>query len=85
MMLFNLEIDPGEQHDVADKFPKVVKRLKALYDKTNAEVREFPDPILDYQFREPTPSEGRPLIHLIGGELRYDRIPDYQRKLLKDQ
>ncbi len=85
MMLFNLEADPGEQHDVANEYPEVVVRLKALFDKTNAEVREFPEPKLDYMFREPAPGESRPLMHLIGGELRYDRIPAYQRKLLKDQ
>ena len=85
MMLFNLETDPGEQHDVANEFPEVVKRLKALFEKTNAEVREFPEPNLDYMFREPAPGESLPLMHLIGGELRYDRIPAYQRKLLKDQ
>ena len=85
MMLFNLEADPGEQHNVADEFPEVVQRLKTLFDKTNADVRVFPEPELDYQFREPAPGEGRQLMHLIGGELRYDRIPSYQRKLLKDQ
>jgi uncharacterized sulfatase len=32
MMLFDLQSDPAEQHDVAAKHPEVVKRLKQLYD-----------------------------------------------------
>ena len=32
MMLFDLEADRSEQHNVADAHPKVVKRLKAMFD-----------------------------------------------------
>ena len=85
MMLFDLEADPGEQHDVADEHPEVVQRLKALFDKTNAEVTSFPDPKMDYQFHEPAPGESRRLMHFIGGELRYDRIPAYQEKFLSKE
>ena len=37
MQLFDLQADPGEQHDVAAQHPEVVERLKRLYDgvKTN--------------------------------------------------
>ena len=37
MQLFDLQADPGEQHDVAAQHPEVVERLKKLYDsvKTN--------------------------------------------------
>lgn len=67
LMLFDLEADPSEQHDVADANPEVVKRLKALFDK------------LDVQ----APKTGPPERHgaggirrLTGGELRYDREPE---------
>lgn len=33
MMLFDLQADPAEQHDVAAEHPEVVKRLKDLYDR----------------------------------------------------
>ncbi len=42
MMLFDLENDPSEQHDVAVQNPEVVKRLKAMFDQLNAQVPEFP-------------------------------------------
>ena len=85
MMLFDLESDPGEQEDVAKENPEVVQRLKALFDETNAEVTPLPEPKLDYQFREPGPGESRRLMHLIGGELRYDRIPAYQEQFLSTE
>ena len=36
--LFDLEADPGEQHDVAALHQEVVERLKALYEKMNSQV-----------------------------------------------
>ncbi len=81
MMLFDLEADRGEQRDVAEQHPQVVQRLKALFDKTEAEVPEFPPPKSDYLFRVPERGP-RPLMRLIGGELKYDRIPEPQRHLL---
>lgn len=83
MMLFNLDTDPGEQHDVASQNPGVVQRLKHLFDKTNAEVPDFSAPKSDYQFAEPARGESRKLMHLIGGELRYDRIPTFQQELIE--
>jgi uncharacterized sulfatase len=38
MMLFDLQNDPGEQHDVSARHPEEVKRLKAAYDRMNADV-----------------------------------------------
>jgi uncharacterized sulfatase len=38
MQLFDLQADPGEQHDVAAQHPEVVARLKALFDATNRDV-----------------------------------------------
>jgi arylsulfatase A-like enzyme len=37
MALFDLSVDPGEQHNVAEVHPDVVRRLKALYDQTAQE------------------------------------------------
>jgi uncharacterized sulfatase len=50
MALFDLESDPGEQHNVADKNPDVVKRLKAEYDAVANEFSET---------REPKPRRGK--------------------------
>jgi len=44
MMLFDLENDPAEQNDLSAKHPDVVKRLKAAFDKTLAQVPEFKRP-----------------------------------------
>jgi hypothetical protein len=38
MALFDLSNDPGEQHNVADQNPDVVKRLKALFDGMELQV-----------------------------------------------
>jgi arylsulfatase A-like enzyme len=89
MMLFDLEADPGEQRNLASQHPDVVKRLKALFDATSKEVPGFPAPETSYLFREPElpvniPGGGtRPLMRLIGGDLRYDRVPVSQQQLLK--
>ena len=44
MMLFDLETDPAEQHDVASRHPEVAKRLKAQFDRINMEVPRFQQP-----------------------------------------
>ena len=82
MMLFDLEADRGEQHDVADRHPDVVKRLLAMFEKTKAQVPEFPTPKSDYLFAAPAKGRPRKLMRLIGGELRYDRIPKSQQHLI---
>ncbi|MAG94119.1 MAG: hypothetical protein CMJ48_10255 [Planctomycetaceae bacterium] len=84
MMLFDLDADPGEQRDVAGEHPDVVKRLKALFDATNAQVPKFAPPESGYLFRNPPKGQPRPLMRLIGGELRYDRIPKPQQHLLRE-
>ncbi|MFO1483747.1 MAG: sulfatase [Verrucomicrobiaceae bacterium] len=38
MQLFDLQVDPAEQHDVAAQHPDEVKRLKAAYDVMNKDV-----------------------------------------------
>jgi uncharacterized sulfatase len=42
MQLFDLQADPGEQHDVAAQHPDIVARLKAAYDEVNNQPREHP-------------------------------------------
>ena len=44
MMLFNLENDPSEKHDLSQKHPDIVKRLKKIADKTIAEFPVFKKP-----------------------------------------
>ncbi len=82
MMLFDIEADPSEQRDLAASNPGMVKRLKASFDKMAAEVPEYPAPKVDYQFGPPQKGRPRTLMRLIGGELRYDRIPETQKHLI---
>ena len=60
MMLFDLEADPAEQHDLSQQHPEVVERLKAIYDKTFAQVPDF---------KRPKQFEG--LRRIRGGDLKY--------------
>ncbi|MGB0580197.1 MAG: hypothetical protein ACPGVU_10895, partial [Limisphaerales bacterium] len=83
MMLFDLETDRGESNNVAAQKPEVVKRLKTIFDQTVKEFPKFPSAPVDYLFAEPKKGERRTLMRLIGGELRYDRVPKPQRHLLK--
>ena len=82
MMLFDLAADRGEQRDVAAERPDVVKRLLTMFEKTNAEVPEFPAPKSDYLFAPPAKGQPRTLMRLIGGQLRYNRIPKSQQSLI---
>jgi arylsulfatase A-like enzyme len=61
MMLFDLEADPTEQHDVSKQHQDVVERLKAIYDKTFAQVPDF---------KRPKRFDG--LRRIKGGDLNYD-------------
>ncbi|MBC8167686.1 MAG: hypothetical protein H7Y20_17685 [Bryobacteraceae bacterium] len=70
MMLFDLEADPSEQHDVSGTHPEIVQRLRALFEKMEEQV----------------PKGGTPERHgasgirrLTGGQLQYDREPAYVR------
>ncbi|MEO2019139.1 MAG: sulfatase [Fuerstiella sp.] len=82
MMLFDLRADRGEQHDVADEHPDVVKRLQKKFETMLAEVPTFPVSKSDYLFDPPPRGTPRVLMRLIGGELRYDRVPKSQQHLL---
>ncbi|MHC4594837.1 MAG: sulfatase-like hydrolase/transferase [Planctomycetota bacterium] len=60
IMLFDLENDPAEQHDVSRQHGDVVKRLRALYEKALAQVPDFKPPKRFKQIRR-----------LKGGDLDY--------------
>lgn len=82
MMLFDLDADRGESRNVAQDNPAVVKRLKTVFDQMVKEVPEFESDPVDYLFRPPAKGQPRTLMRLIGGELRYDRVPKPQQHLL---
>ena len=66
MMLFDLEQDPSEQKDVSDSHPDVVKRLRAYFEKMDAQVvRKGP----------PERHGASGIRRLTGGQLRYDLEP----------
>ena len=65
MMLFNIEADPAEQHDLSKQHPDVVERLKAIYDKTFAQVPKFKPP-----------KRFKGLRRIKGGDLNYDDLLD---------
>ena len=67
MMLFDLEADRAEQRDVAAANPEVVARLKALFDKMDAQVPR--------DLRLERHGSGGGLLRLKGGSLRYDQRP----------
>jgi hypothetical protein len=68
--------------DNAPQRPNVVPRLKALFEQMEVQVPDLPVPKSRYLFRHDGKGR-RPLMRLIGGELRYDKIPKPQRHLLK--
>ena len=43
-MLFDVEADPGEQHDLSQEFPEVVERLKAYHDTLPTPTYHHPKP-----------------------------------------
>lgn len=62
MMLFDLENDPAEQRDVAARNPGVVRRLKELFDKMDAEAPAF----------APIKPAWKGLRNVRGGNLNYE-------------
>lgn len=67
MMLFDLSSDPAESKDVAAENPAVVKRLKGIFDRMNAQVPEIK--------RQERHGAGG-IRRLTGGSLEYDREPN---------
>lgn len=67
LMLFDLENDPSEKKDVSAQHPEVVARLKAAFEKMQAEADKIP--------QQKPPKVGGGLKRLKGGELRYDLEP----------
>jgi uncharacterized sulfatase len=66
MMLFDLEADLAEQHDVAAQNPDVVARLKNLFDRMDDQVPRI---------ERPERHGAGGILRLKGGELRYDLLP----------
>ncbi len=44
-LLFNLDVDPGENYNVAEKNPAVLKEIKALVEKHRAEMKAAPSQV----------------------------------------
>lgn len=63
LMLFDMQADRAEQRDVADDHPEVVARLKAIFDRLDAEVPG------EFESGNRSPK----ILWIEGGELRYDR------------
>ena len=62
MMLFDLEKDQAEQHDVAAANPVIVQRLRAMFDKMDSQVPAF----------EPIRPKWQGLKDIKGGDLKYE-------------
>jgi hypothetical protein len=56
----------------------------AQFEQMQAQVPELPAPTSRYLLRHEGKGR-RPLMRLIGGELRYDKIPKPQQNMLKSQ
>jgi len=61
LMLFDLEADPAEQHNVSKQHPDVVKRLKTIYEKILTQVPEFE-----------RPKRFKNIRRITGGDFNYD-------------
>lgn len=62
MMLFNVQVDPSEQNNVADRHPEVVRRLRNIYDET---VKDLP-PLNEVP--------AKPFKRLKGGSFKYEEM-----------
>ena len=62
MMLFDLEKDQAEQHNVAAANPVIVQRLRAMFDKMDSQVPAF----------EPIRPKWQGLKDIKGGDLKYE-------------
>ena len=83
-MLFNLEDDPAEQHNVADTHPDIVAKLKQKYDEIVQLVPDTVEAPSSYLLRDPPSGERRPLMKLLGGDLQYDKVAEDQQHLLRE-
>lgn len=83
MMLFDLDADRGESRNLAAQNPQIVKRLKTIFDQTAKQFPDFKDAPREYLFQPPPKGQAPTLMRLVGGELRYDRVPKSQQHLLK--
>jgi arylsulfatase A-like enzyme len=82
MQLFDLGADRSESRNVARQNPEVVKQLQAIFDRTAKQFPKFRKSPSDYLFGPPTKGQSKTLMRLIGGKLRYDRVPKSQEPLL---
>ncbi len=64
VMLFDLESDPAEQHNLAARRPDVVARLRRQFDEMATQVPAFPPP-------QRIPN----LLRLKGGSFDYHQLP----------
>jgi arylsulfatase A-like enzyme len=80
MLLFDLLQDPGEQRDVSEAHPEVVQRLLAVFREMEQQVPDLTAPPANHLFR---PEHRGQFMRLIGGDLRYDRVPPAQQHLLE--
>lgn len=62
LMLFDLENDPAEEHDVAAANPDVVRRLKALFDRMDEQAPQF----------DPIRAKWQGVRDIKGGDLKYE-------------
>jgi arylsulfatase len=66
--LYNLANDVGEQHDVADQHPAIVRRIQAIMEREHTRSEVFPMKFLD----DPPPPKERPnVVFLLADDLGY--------------
>jgi hypothetical protein len=69
--LYDMKVDPGQRHDVADAHPDVVKRLRAAYERWWADIST--------RFHEdcaiPIGADEAPLVRLTSHDWHGERVP----------